>query len=89
MRIKTSRQCSKCGETIEVIVKNFLQDTIADFALDLKTHFHYKKHNINYLSSKGLAKRFLWLFLALIIGCIIFPIWLITYPFWWIHEQLF
>ncbi len=86
---KVSKRCHICGETIEVIPKNHLQELASDYFLSLKTHFHYKKeHNTAYLKTKGVIKRVLKIFGCFLLGICLFPIWLITYPFWWIHELL-
>lgn len=86
---KVSKQCHMCGETIEVVPKNQLQEIVSNVMLDLRTHFHYKKeHNTSYLKIKGVVKRIFKMFMYLFLGIIFFPIWLITYPFWLIHELL-
>lgn len=87
--MKTSRRCGICGEKVEFETENTFLYLIADNILDLKTHFHYKKHNKKYLKTKGVFKRLGILFAIFLLILILLPIYLITLPFWWIHEKLF
>lgn len=86
--MKTYRQCQKCGETIQVISESWLQELFRYAFLNLKCHIHYKKHDVKYLSNKGIIKSILWIILSFIIWVMLAPIYYITLPFWWLHEKI-
>ena len=86
--MKTYRTCKICNEEISVESENNLQYLVRDKVLNLKCHFHYKKHGEQFLTTKGLIKSVVWFVIAWILAILMFPIWIATWPFWWIHENL-
>jgi hypothetical protein len=87
---KLSTRCRVCGEQIELEAHNAVQRFFQEIIFDLKLHFHYKsKHQYGFFTKKGLIKRVGALCLLLLIFIVVMPIFLITYPFWWIHDKLF
>jgi hypothetical protein len=81
-----SIECKYCEEKISIKSETFIQYLTSDYILRLKYHIHLKKHNKKYLTIKGLIKSLIVFLLALIGTAMILPIWLITFPFWWLHE---
>jgi len=86
--MKSSLVCRECGEEISVVSKNWLQDLASNAFLELKCHIHFKSHDKSLLKFEGILRRIVIIILTFLLALIVSPIWLITFPFWWIHEQI-
>jgi hypothetical protein len=74
-----------CDETITQNHYTWL--FIDSLLFDLKVHYHCKnEHGHGFYKTKGIIKRLLLLLPSVIANIFTFILWLITYPFWWIHE---
>lgn len=80
-------KCPKCNKEI---VQNKYTWLMIDMLLhEIKIHYHCKfKHGIGYFTLRGIIKRWLILIPFGLINIITLILWLITYPFWILHELL-
>lgn len=77
--------CSKCNQVITQNKYTWL--IMEDLLFELKIHYHCKfKHKRGFFTSKGITKRLLLLLPFGIAQVIVLILWLITYPFWILHE---
>ena len=89
-RLKTYSRCKICNEHLVINTNNMFKDIFADTLLLLKVHKHYKKeHDKQYLSKKGLLRQYITILILLTFVIPFAMLFLITYPFWWIHEKMF
>jgi len=87
---KISANCSECNELIELKRSWITRIFDHELLFDIKLHNHYKyKHNYPYYTLKGIAKTYIGLIFLLLIKICLMPMYLITYPIWWMHEEMF
>jgi hypothetical protein len=84
-----SATCGECGEKIEAKGGNLFKEWILTEWFDLKLHCHYvTKHQLKYFTTKGVARKTIRLIVNTLFFVIIAPIYVITYPFWWVNEKI-
>jgi len=86
--VKSSSICKICNEEIFIESNNWLQNIASDAVLVLKCHIHLKTHGKRLLTLEGIFRRIIIVILTFLLAFLVLPVWLVTLPFWWIHEQI-